>query len=105
MSKATWQEIANTAQEHRDSSIKRVEPPIPAIPASLSLDRTEIPKYLLPTEEVVITQTAPEDLIASLASGQHTSTTVTRAFLRRAGLAQSLVRERWKVISNGCLPT
>ena len=92
MSKPTWQEVAKTAQNHRDDSIRRVEPPIPAIPDpdQLPLDRTDVPKYLLATEEIVITQSAPEDLVASLASGRYTSTTVTTAFLRRAGLAQAL---------------
>ena len=92
MSKPTWQEVAKIAQKHRDDSIRRVEPPIPEIPEpdQLPLDRTDVPKYLLSTEEVVITQTAPEDLVASLASGKYTSTAVTVAFLRRAGLAQAL---------------
>ena len=92
MSKPTWQEIAKVAQNHRDDTIRRVEPPIPEIPGpdQLPLDRTDVPKYLLPTEEIVITQTAPEDLVASLASGRYTSTAVTIAFLRRAGLAQAL---------------
>lgn len=92
MSKPTWQEIAEVAQNHRDDSIRSVDPPIPQVadPERLPLDRTDIPKYLLTTEEVIITQTAPEDLVASLASGKYTSTTVAAAFLRRAGLAQAL---------------
>jgi len=87
-----WQEIAKEAQEYRDASISRVEPAIPAVPKDLPLDRTDTPKYLLSTEEVVITQTSPEELVASLAAGKLTSTAVTTAFLRRAGLAQALVR-------------
>ena len=90
MSKPTWQEVAQIAQTHRDDSIRRVEPPIPEVPDQLPLDRTDVPKYLLSTEEVGITETAPEDLVTSLASGKHTSTTVTTAFLRRAGIAQAL---------------
>ena len=92
MSKSSWQEVAKQAQEYRDASISRIEPGLPGVPKDLPLDCTEIPKYLLSTEEVTITQTAPEDLISSLASGRLTSTTVTKAFLRRAGLAQALVR-------------
>ena len=90
MSKPTWQDIAKIAQDHRDASIRRVEPPIPNVPDQLPLDRTDIPKYLLSTEEAVITQTAPEDLVAYLASGKYTSTAVITAFLRRAGIAQGL---------------
>ena len=90
MSKPSWQEIAKTAQEYRDASIRRLDPPVPEVPAQLPLDRTEIPKYLLTMEEVTITQCSPEKLVASLASGKYTSTAVTTAFLRRAGLAQAL---------------
>lgn len=94
MSKRNWQDIAREAQEYRDASISRVAPSVPAVPKDLPLDRTDIPKYLLSTEEVVITQTAPEDLVGSLSSGKVTSTAVIKAFLRRAGLAQALVG--WK---------
>ncbi len=93
MTEKTWQDIANVAQEYRDASINHVEPAIPAVPNSLPLDRTGVPKYLLSTEEVVITQMPPEQLIASLSAGKLTSIAVTTAFLRRAGLAQALVRD------------
>ena len=91
MSKPSWQEVAKEAQEYRDASIKLVEPALPDVPSELPLDVTEIPKDLLSAEEVVITETAPEDLATSLASGKLTSTAVTNAFLRRAGIAQKLV--------------
>lgn len=90
MSKPSWQAVAKIAQEYRDASIRRVEPSVPEVPADLPSNRTQIPKYLLTTEEVLITETQPEDLVASLAAGKFTSTTVTTAFLRRAGLAQAL---------------
>lgn len=92
MNKPAWQDIAKEAQAYRDASIKRVEPAIPEAPKDLPLDRTNIPNYLLSSEEVIITQTAPEDLVKSLATGKYTSTTVLKAFLRRAGLAQALVK-------------
>lgn len=88
---SSWQEVVKKAQELRDASITRVEPPVPDVPAELSLDVTDIPKLLLSTEEVLITQTVPEDLVVSLASGRLTSEAVVTAFLRRAGLAQKLV--------------
>ena len=91
MTESTWQDVAKKAQDHRDASISRVKPTIPKVPGDLPLDRTDIPKYLLSTDEVVITQTAPDDLVRSLALGELTSTAVTTAFLRRAGLAQTLV--------------
>ncbi|MCJ1378120.1 hypothetical protein MMC17_001216 [Xylographa soralifera] len=88
--KASWQEVAKTAQEYRDASIGRVEPAVPNVPQYLPRDVTSIPKELLSKEEVEITQTLTEDLLKSLASGELTSTTITKAFLRRAGLAQKL---------------
>lgn len=91
MSKPNWKEVAKKAQEHRDASVKLVEPAVPDVPTELPLDVTKIPKQLLTTEEVGITETAPEDLVTSLASGELTSTAVTSAFLRRAGIAQKLV--------------
>ncbi len=91
MSTPSWQEVAKKAQEHRDASIKLVKPAVPDVPSELPLNVTEIPKHLLTAEEVVITETAPEDLVTSLASGKLTSTAVTNAFLRRAGIAQKLV--------------
>ena len=92
LSKPTWQEIAEQAQEARDASLKLVEPAIPDVPSELPLDVTKLPKHLLSTEEVAITQTPTEELVVSLASGRLTSVAVVTAFLRRAGLAQKLVR-------------
>lgn len=92
LSKTSWQEIVKQAREARDASLKLVKPAIPDVPPELPLDVTEIPKYLLSKEEVAITQTAPEKLVVSLASGRLTSVTVVTAFLRRAGIAQKLVR-------------
>ena len=97
MIKSSWQEVAKKAQEHRDESIKLVKPPIPDVPSDLPLNVTEIPKKLLTMEEVTITETAPEDLAKSLACGKLTSTAVTNAFLRRAGVAQRLAGCFWKV--------
>lgn len=90
MSNKSWQEVAKTAQDHRDASIRQLEPPVPQIHAQLPLDRTEIPKSLLTAEEVAITETPPEELVAYLATGKYTSTVVANAFLRRAGIAQTL---------------
>lgn len=51
----------------------------------------KIPSEVLEPEEIRITSLPPEELVQLLASGQLTATTVTKAFLRRAGLAQKLV--------------
>lgn len=88
--KPTWQEIAKTAQEYRDSTLN-LNPPIPGVPADLPLDVTAIPNNLLSPEAVAITKTLPEELVKSLALGRLSSLAVTTAFLQRAGVAQKLV--------------
>ena len=89
----SWQEVAKIAQDHRDGSIAQVDPSVPDVPsaADLPLNVSSLPKELLSKTEVLITETSPERLIESLASGERSSVEVTRAFLRRAGLAQKLV--------------
>lgn len=91
MSKPTWQEIAQEAQDLRDGSIARVEAPMPNATDQLPLNVTDIPKHLLSAEEVSISQTAPEILVSSLASGKYTCTAVITAFLHRAAIAQAVV--------------
>jgi len=86
-----WQEVAKQAQDLRDASIARVQPAVPDVPSDLPLNLTTLPIQLLSPEEVEITETPPECLLSALASGRLTSTKVTGAFLRRAGLAQKLV--------------
>ena len=87
----SWEEIAKKAQNLRDESLNRVEPPIPEVPKQLPLNIVDIPKRLLSVREAEITETTPETLVASLASGQPTALEVVTAFLRRAGVAQKLV--------------
>lgn len=91
MGTSTWQETAQQAQQIRDASLSQIKPALPETPSELPRNVTDIPKHLLTTDEVVITETPPEDLVTSLAAGKLTSTAVINAFLRRAGLAQKLV--------------
>ncbi|KAF7514108.1 hypothetical protein GJ744_004433 [Endocarpon pusillum] len=91
MASKTWQEIARAAREHRDRSIAEVKPPLPEIRSEdLPLNVTAIPWKHLSSFEIELTETSPEKLVKSLASGELTSTEVTNAFLRRAGIAQKL---------------
>ncbi|KAF8856546.1 amidase [Acephala macrosclerotiorum] len=87
---ATWQEVAADRQKHRGATIAALEPALPEI--------KEIPQYTIPlakeyltAEEVAITETLVEKLVPQLAKGELSSTAVTKAFLRRAGLAQKAV--------------
>ena len=86
-----WQAIAKEAQRYRDDTLSRVQPSIPEVPDELPLNVTGLPKQLLSEKEVSITESLPEDLVSALAAGKLSSTEVTSAFLRRAGLAQKLV--------------
>lgn len=93
MVKAPWQEVAQLAQSLREKSIADIQPPVPEIPSQhdLLLNVTSIPRKLLGEAELKITESPPEDLLRSLASGQLSSVEVVTAFLRRAGIAQKLV--------------
>ncbi|KAL8800773.1 MAG: hypothetical protein Q9182_004937 [Xanthomendoza sp. 2 TL-2023] len=90
MAAPSWEDVAATAQKHRDASISLLDPPVPDVPQDLAKNVTDVPKRLLSAEEVFITETAPETLVNYLAAGKLTSTAVIHAFLRRAGLAQKL---------------
>jgi hypothetical protein len=96
MVKRPWQEVAKLAQGLRDKSIDQIQPAIPAVPSQgeLPLNTTSLPRKLLGEAEVEITETPPEALLKSLASGELSSVEVTTAFLRRAGIAQGLVSQR-----------
>ena len=95
MVKAPWQETAQLAQSLRDKSINEIEPAIPQVPSptDLPLNTTSLPKKLMGEAEFKITETPPEELLKSLASGDLSSVEVTTAFLRRAGIAQKLVSQ------------
>ena len=88
----SWQDVAATAQEFRDASIGRIHPPVSDLPQDLPRNVTSMPKKVLTRDEVLITETVPEELVSSLASGELSSTAVVNAFLRRAVVAQKLVR-------------
>ncbi|CAF9940527.1 MAG: hypothetical protein ALECFALPRED_008702 [Alectoria fallacina] len=90
MERRPWQDIAHQVQSHRNRTLSQIQPPIPDVPSSLPGNVTGIPQALLSPREVEITTTFTEDLVFSLATGSLTSTEVTNAFLRRAGLAQKL---------------
>lgn len=89
--KRTWQETRLLAETLRDKSITQVQPAIPDVPSELPLNVTSLPSSLLSPEECSLTEKSTEDLLSALATSSLSSSTVTLAFLRRAGLAQKLV--------------
>lgn len=90
--KRSWQDIAKEAQDYRDASIAQIKPDLPQLPTSLRKNVLHIPSEILTQQEIALTETPPEDLLILLSSGKLTATAVTEAFLRRAALAQKLVR-------------
>ena len=86
----SWKSIAQRAQDHRDETPTAVQPPVLDI-TNLPQDSTSVPKMILTTDELSITESDPEKLIARMASGELSSVQVTNAFLRRAAIAQKLV--------------
>lgn len=90
MSDLSWQNIAAEARQYRDASIAKVQPAVPKVPEQLPLNVTGIPKTLLAADEVKITESLPEEILARIAKRKLSSEEVARAFLRRASLAQSL---------------
>jgi amidase len=87
---ATWQEVALDRQAYRDATIALVEPAIPDL-NDLPLNTLPIAEQVLTPEEIKITESTVEDLATSLAKGELSAVTVTKAFLRRAALAQKAV--------------
>ena len=88
---ATWQEVALDRQKHRDATIAELSPSLPVL---IDIPQNTIPvaKKVLTPEEIQITESTVEELVPQLADGKLSSTTVIKAFLRRAGLAQKVVR-------------
>ncbi|KAK5123284.1 hypothetical protein LTR85_002714 [Meristemomyces frigidus] len=87
----SWEDTATMMQKHREETYAAVEPAIPEPPKELPLNVTGVPKQLLSENVISITESPPQTLIESLASGKLTSTDVIKAFLQRAGLAGKLV--------------
>ena len=87
-----WEDIAQSAQDHRDRSLKKSFFQMPNLPDPLPKNVMHIPSTILNEAETEITETSPERLVQLLADGQLTATEVTTAYLRRAAIAQKLVR-------------
>lgn len=87
---ATWQEVAADRHKHRDATIAAVQPALPEI-KYVPQNTIDLAKQYLTPEEIKITETLVEDLVVKLAKAELSSETVTKAFLRRAALAQVAV--------------
>ncbi|THV43684.1 hypothetical protein BGAL_1117g00010 [Botrytis galanthina] len=86
-----WQDVASEVQKHRNAMIAKVEPAIVEITEKLPRRVISLPRKYLSPDNITITETPIEGLLASLPTGKLSSLAVTKAFLRRAAIAQKLV--------------
>lgn len=91
MPTAEAQALIAQARKLRDDSLAAVTPPLASISEPQPKNVTNIAKDVLTEEELRITGYDAPQLIELMKSKQLTCEAVTRAFLRRAALAQVLV--------------
>ena len=94
-----WETVVEDVQAYRENSLAMVQPAIPDVPLELPKNVISLAKSLLSIEEIEITDTPPEVLLTAIAARKWSTEEVTRAFLRRAGVAQKLVRQSFRVHS------
>lgn len=92
---ALWEERAKSARDFRDHTLSKVDPPFDPLPDPLPLSSQELPKKYLTAREYELTQKHDAiELLEMLRTKKVTSEELTRAFLRRAALAQYAVRSQ-----------
>ncbi|KAL3473085.1 amidase [Aspergillus californicus] len=84
-----WETKVQEALSLRDATLQQVDPPLAAIPDILPLNSQDLPAQFLTAREYELTQSYDAvQLVQMLRSKQVTSLELTKAFLRRAALAQ-----------------
>ena len=90
----TWVEKAKSARDYRDETLSKVDPPFESLPDPLPLSSQDLPKRYLTAREYELTQNYDAiELLEMLRSKKLSSEELTRAFLRRAALAQYAVSD------------
>ncbi|RBQ73376.1 hypothetical protein FVER14953_01664 [Fusarium verticillioides] len=87
-----WQQKAAEARAHRDASLAKVEPPLKGVPAAEQLPKNSlelVPQVLTPREIEITESYTVTELLQILRERIISVEEVTRAFLRRAALAQA----------------
>lgn len=88
-----WEVRVSEAKTKREAGFAKVEPPLEGIPDQLPLNSLGLPKIVLTEKELKITEDYTiTQLLAALRTRKLSAEEVTRAFLRRAALAQAAVR-------------
>ncbi|KAJ6442310.1 Armadillo-like helical [Purpureocillium lavendulum] len=89
----SWRERAAEAVARRDAGLAKVEPKLEGVPKELPRSSIGLPKLVLTARELEITEGfTVTQLLAALRAREVSAEEVTRAFLRRAALAQAAVR-------------
>lgn len=89
-----WEEKASWVRSNRDESLTKIQPPLLELPDQLPLNSQSLPQSVLSEREIEITERySVAELITKLQSRQVSAEEVTRAFLRRAAVAQFAVRD------------
>lgn len=87
-----WQGKATQAQVERERSLEKVEPRISSWPQTLPLRSLDMPRALLTPREVSLTENfSVAELLCKLSKREIGAEELTRAFLRRAAIAQQVV--------------
>ncbi|KAF9873245.1 hypothetical protein CkaCkLH20_09408 [Colletotrichum karsti] len=85
----SWEDKVSWTRAKRDLGLSKVEPKIEGIPTELPLSSQGLPKLALTQREIEITENySVKELLKLLKSRQFSVEEVTRAFLRRAAVAQ-----------------
>lgn len=89
----SWEVKASSARARRDAGLAKVEPKLEGIPDTLPLSSQDLPKGVLTPREIEITEKySVTELLKILRERKISVEEVTRAFLRRAAVAQVAVR-------------
>jgi hypothetical protein len=99
---ASYKETVAAALQHRDIGLAKVEPKLQGIPDELPLSSQDLPKAVLTAREIEITERySVIQLLDVLRKREIKVEEVTRAFLRRAALAQVAVSDlyqQWDIV-------
>lgn len=89
---AGWQEKAQSALDKRDASLRKVEPVIKPLSDPLPLSSQGLAEEQLTEREIELTEKYDAiELLQQLKTKKVTSEELTKAFMRRAALAQYAV--------------
>jgi amidase len=86
---SSWETQAKIPRKIRDDSLLKVQPPLRGLPDELPQNSQLLPSLVLTLRELELTQNySVNELLAQLRTRKLSSEELTRAFLRRAAVAQ-----------------